>query len=116
MANSTTNTLAQTTTTPTTTLATAATDTMSQTAMQLQAHDDDAMSPQVVDAIRRIFLAFDRDGNGTIERSELGNLVEALGDPMTRAELNDAFHQLDTDASGTIGWDEFIAFWGLGAS
>merc|ERR1712216_495110 len=58
------------------------------------------------------FRRFDLDGNGTIERSELGKLLrsgqlddEIDADPEDMEEL---FNELDTNRDGKIDFDEFM--------
>ncbi|XP_055342022.1 troponin C-like [Paramacrobiotus metropolitanus] len=57
--------------------------------------------------LRAAFKLFDIDGNGVIITSALGSLLRALGyDNITEEELS----EIDTDGSGTIDIDEFLAF------
>ena len=73
--------------------------------------DEYALTPQIIEAIKLIFTQFDTNENGSIDKAELANLCRALGDPLTRSELDQAFKDLDTDGSGKIQWEEFIMFW-----
>ena len=48
------------------------------------------------------FQEFDKDGNGTIDKQELGVFMESLGFYLPENELEKAFEVLDSDNSGTI--------------
>ena len=74
--------------------------------------DEFALTQEHKDAIFKIFQQFDTDGSGSIEPKELQKLCEALGDPLDRNELTEAFDHLDVDDNGRIGFNEFITFWG----
>ena len=73
--------------------------------------DDFALTEAHIAAIRTMFKEFDKDGSGAIDPCELSDLCTALGDPLTKRELDEAFDHLDMDDNGRIGFDEFISFW-----
>ena len=76
------------------------------------AEDDEFVLTEAhVVAIRMIFKQFDTDGSGTIEPVELSKLCAALGDPLNKRELKEAFDHLDMNDNGKIGFEEFINFW-----
>ena len=58
-----------------------------------------------------IFKSFDRDGSGSIDRSELARLLEALGQDGPEEELAIALDVIDVNHSERISWDEFKAWW-----
>ena len=60
---------------------------------------------------RNTFLKFDLDKSGAINSSEFKTLVTALGMDFTDKECDEAVAELDTDNSGVIECDEFIAWW-----
>ncbi|KAF0719370.1 Aste57867_1091 [Aphanomyces stellatus] len=81
-------------------------------------------------AIRHSFDAFDTDGSGklnhiyfvvggcdhsvttgSIELDELRLLMSELGIPISERELVAGFQEMDADGSGSIGFDEFAAWW-----
>ena len=66
---------------------------------------------QHVRAIRRYFNLFDTDGSKSIEIGELSSLAEALGDRLTRRELDEAFDELDANGNGRVSFPEFIEWW-----
>ncbi len=68
--------------------------------------DDDAH-----DEVFEIFKAYDRDGSGSIDRSEFTRLLEALGMSPGEEELSIALDVVDANHSGKISWDEFKAWW-----
>lgn len=70
-----------------------------------------SIQTEAIVVIKKLFTSFDKNEDGHLNKSELGAFLKALDTPMTRAELNDAFRQLDGDGSGKITCEEFIAFW-----
>ncbi|MDP3237891.1 MAG: EF-hand domain-containing protein [Myxococcales bacterium] len=58
-----------------------------------------------------IFKVYDRDGSGSIDRSEFARLLEALGMAPGEEELSIALDVVDANHSGKISWDEFQAWW-----
>jgi len=77
-----------------------------------------ATNTEVRKALTEAFKVFDRDGNGTINSSELREVVTAVyrnaNKPINMAEINstsDEFlAQADTNSDGKIGRDEFVNF------
>ncbi|KAF9577023.1 hypothetical protein BGW38_008053, partial [Lunasporangiospora selenospora] len=57
---------------------------------------------------RESFGLFDRKGNGTIESSSLGDLLRALGQNPTQAQVQDLVSQADAASTGTISFDVFL--------
>ena len=51
---------------------------------------------------REAFDSFDADGGGSIDSSELRNLLQSLGQNPTDAELAHLIKMADTDGSGDI--------------
>lgn len=48
------------------------------------------------------------DEDGEIAKPELGDLMEALGEEVSAAELDEIFKEVDEDGSGMVDFDEFI--------
>lgn len=63
------------------------------------------------DEVFEIFRTYDRDASGSIDRSELSRLLEALGMEISDDELTIALSVVDANDSGKISWDEFKAWW-----
>jgi Ca2+-binding EF-hand superfamily protein/ankyrin repeat protein len=57
------------------------------------------------------FSQYDADKSGFLDRSELKNLVEALGASFTDDEIDQAVKEIDSDNSGVIESSEFICWW-----
>ena len=70
--------------------------------------DGFALTERHIVAIRRYFDHFDSDDSGFIEIGELAHLAAALGDSLTRRELDEAFTELDGNGNGKISFQEFI--------
>jgi Ca2+-binding EF-hand superfamily protein len=64
-----------------------------------------------LDPLRDRFEGVDGDGNGAIEEAEFGRLLDALGVGYTDAQIHAAFTDIDRDANGKIGLEEFRAWW-----
>lgn len=63
---------------------------------------------QALLAVRRVFDTVDTDGSGTLGITELGVLLETLGQPeRSEAELRQTMQLMDTDNSGAVEFDEF---------
>ena len=50
---------------------------------------------------------FDSDGNGFINRQELGYVMENLGQKMERTEIESLIDEIDIDGDGQINYEEF---------
>ena len=62
--------------------------------------------------IRETFQHFDRDGNGTMDIAEFGDLMKALGTAGDADELKAGLEALDNNRNGRIDFEEFAAWWG----
>jgi len=60
-------------------------------------------------ALREAFARFDRDGNGSIDRSELRLVLERLQLSGDEAAVDAMMAAADTDGDGAISFDEFCA-------
>merc|ERR1712100_797365 len=65
-------------------------------------------SDEQIDEFKQAFYSFDEDGEGTIGRSELGDLLEALGENLTSGEVDEMMAEVDSDGSGQIDFEEFL--------
>lgn len=72
--------------------------------MQPQNIDQD---PALYQELKEIFDFFDKDQSGTIDASELVNILQCLGENPIEAEVQDMINALDKDGNGTIDWREF---------
>ncbi|KAM3141861.1 hypothetical protein pb186bvf_005947 [Paramecium bursaria] len=59
------------------------------------------------DEFRAAFRLFDKDGDGTISTSEIGNIMRQLGINPSQAELNEMINEVDVDGNGEVDFDEF---------
>ena len=57
--------------------------------------------------LREAFKVFDKDGNGTISKDELKQLMSNLGQNLSNEELDAMMGEVDTDGNGQIDFDEF---------
>jgi Ca2+-binding EF-hand superfamily protein len=63
------------------------------------------------DPLRDRFERVDGDGNGKIDQTELGSLLDALGVGFSDAQVRATFESIDRDQSGQIDLEEFRAWW-----
>ena len=63
--------------------------------------------------LRAQFERYDVDRNGYIDRSEFAGLLKDLGSRSVGWKLEDAFAEMDLDASGKITFDEFARCGGV---
>ena len=61
-----------------------------------------------IDAVRSIFNEFDSDKSGSIDATEFEVVMYALGEVLTRKEVEAAMSVLDADKNGTIDFNEFF--------
>jgi len=62
--------------------------------------------------LKEAFSLFDKNGDGTISAVELGAIMQSLGQKPTAAELRDMIHEVDTNNSGAIDFNEFVQLMG----
>ena len=57
------------------------------------------------------FERVDRDGNGKIDVSEFGQMLDELGLGYSDAQVRAAFESVDVNGSGLVDYDEFSRWW-----
>ena len=60
--------------------------------------------------IKQMFDDFDKDKNGSIDRSELELALKSLNLAFTQADIEEYMEQLDKSKNGDISFEEFRAF------
>ncbi|KDO19870.1 hypothetical protein SPRG_14900 [Saprolegnia parasitica CBS 223.65] len=65
-------------------------------------------SPKEIQDLKRAFKQFDTDSDGSIDASELSNVLLAVGEVPSDAFVADLIASVDTDKSGTIEFPEFL--------
>merc|ERR1719362_141407 len=60
-----------------------------------------------VDEIREAFTVFDCNGDGFINRQELGYVMDNLGEKMEKEEIESLINEIDIDGDGQINYEEF---------
>ncbi len=61
--------------------------------------------------LRQNFDHFDGDNNGSIDKAEFTNLLDALGADMSAEEVAIGFEIIDTNGNGRIEYGEFFNWW-----
>eukprot|EP00752_Nemacystus_decipiens_P018393 g16496.t1 len=72
------------------------------------------LSDEEIEDYKEAFSNFDKDGNGNIDEGELGVVMRSLGYSPTNQQLKEMMAKVDTDGSGGISFDEFVAMMQLG--
>ncbi|XP_026739333.1 troponin C-like isoform X2 [Trichoplusia ni] len=80
-------------------------DSFVRVAMYFLEEDDEALQKELKEAFR----LYDKEGNGYIPTSSLREILAALDEQLTPDQLNEMIAEIDTDASGTVDFDEFMA-------
>ena len=65
------------------------------------------LSDQLLADYKETFSMFDKDGDGTIDATELGTVMHSLGVNPTDSEIRDMVERVDLDKNGTIDFGEF---------
>ena len=58
-----------------------------------------------------VFKMIDEDDSGFLDQTEVRHAADKLGFPMTEAELDAAFHEMDVSGDGRVTIDEFERWW-----
>ncbi|KAM0735533.1 Calmodulin [Formica fusca] len=57
---------------------------------------------------REAFRLFDKDGDGTITKEELGRVMRSLGQFARSEELSTMLQEIDIDGDGNVSFEEFV--------
>ncbi|XP_070149955.1 uncharacterized protein [Polyergus mexicanus] len=57
---------------------------------------------------REAFRLFDKDGDGTITKEELGRVMRSLGQFARAEELSTMLQEIDIDGDGNVSFEEFV--------
>merc|ERR1712066_902963 len=68
----------------------------------------DNMTEEQVDNVRKAFNAIDVDSNGTIEASELAEVMKQIGYDMSGEDLDAVFAEMDINKNGKIEFIEYL--------
>ena len=58
--------------------------------------------------MRRVFSMFDKDGNGSIDKEELGAVFKEMGKHFNEKDMRSMMEVADSDHSGSLEYEEFI--------
>ena len=62
------------------------------------------------DELRERFKLFDKDGNGTISREELSQVMAQLGEKLSEEEIDEMIQDADKNGDGQIDYEEFVKY------
>jgi hypothetical protein len=72
----------------------------------------DEMATMLSRVVRDLFDQVDTDKSGQLDEGEVRDLVQALGQNMSNAEVRQAMAQMDPDQNGFVSFSEFSDWWG----
>ncbi|EOA24769.1 hypothetical protein CARUB_v10018048mg [Capsella rubella] len=58
--------------------------------------------------LRRVFSHFDSNGDGKISAYELRDFFGSVGEYITHEAAQEAINEVDTDADGSLGFEDFV--------
>ena len=61
-----------------------------------------------IEEFSEIFNIFDKTGDGTIDNTEIGEVMEGLGERMNEEEIERLIKEIDFDGNGEVDFDEFM--------
>jgi calmodulin len=62
--------------------------------------------------LQEAFASIDTDGSGFLDRSEVEKLLQLMGKPCSKTELDGIMSELDADGDGAVNFVEFQIYWG----
>ncbi|RNE98043.1 EF hand [Trypanosoma conorhini] len=68
------------------------------------------LSREEYDQIMALFVFFDADDSGGLDRSEVGRLARWLNFARSEYDIDRMFREMDADRSGTLSLNEFLAW------
>ena len=63
------------------------------------------------DALFRLFVRFDTNGDGLVDENEFRKILQRLGGNSSDEVLSLEFAAIDTNADGVVGFQEFKDWW-----
>ena len=63
------------------------------------------------DAIFRLFVRFDKNGDGLVDENEFRKILQTLGEDSSDEVLSLEFAAIDTNTDGVVGFQEFMDWW-----
>ncbi|GBG89801.1 hypothetical protein CBR_g49652 [Chara braunii] len=67
-----------------------------------------SLSESQLKDFREVFDLFDKDNNGKVTTSELGNIMKSMGVKASDADVEALVKEADADDSHSVEWNEFI--------
>ncbi|KAL8610660.1 hypothetical protein ACOMHN_047229 [Nucella lapillus] len=67
----------------------------------------DGLTQAEANELMEAFSMFDKNGDGRIEKAELGPVLRALGRNPSQKEIDDMMAEADTDKSGYLSYEEY---------
>ena len=68
----------------------------------------DNIPDEFVEEIKQTFELFDRNGDKSIDREELGEVFRSLGQHYTEQEIIEMIREIDTDKNDSVDFNEFL--------
>lgn len=67
-------------------------------------------SPAALHQLQEAFKAFDADGNGSIDQSELSKALSRVGETVTEEESKQHMKDMDSNSDGKVSFEEFATY------
>ena len=71
------------------------------------------MTEEQIAEYKEAFSVFDKNGDGTITREEMGTVMRSFGKNLTETDLQDMINEVDADHDGAIHFQEFLTMMGV---
>lgn len=75
---------------------------------KIRAQGTRPLSNAQIERLHDVFKHFDTDGSGSIDVDELGEVFRAMGQDLSKDELDALMRQADDDGSGEMEFEEFL--------
>ena len=66
------------------------------------------LTVEQINILKQQFLDFDDDGDGAIDRKELGTIMSHFGQTLSDDELQNLLRELDSDGTNLLEFSEFV--------
>jgi len=77
----------------------------------VEAGEMSALTRQALGELRETFNYNDANGDGVLSYEEFVRLMTELEAGLSLEEVKIGFDEIDADRNGSIGFDEFVAWW-----
>ena len=76
--------------------------------LPLKKRQSKELTKEELEQLKAAFRFLDKDGNGTVEPEEIGEVLKTLGIEITDEEIKDIMSNLDENGDGVMDFNEFV--------